>query len=221
MDEVRLDIADGEFFAILGPPGAGKTTTLRTILGLEKPDAGRVFLDDEDVTEMWPGDRDIAIVFQNLALYPDKTVFGNLAFPLKQRKLPKAEIAGARRASGQGAQDRAAARPQARQALGRRAPARRDRPRDRARPARVPLRRAALGARRAAAARDAQRAEVPAARPQPHARVRHTRPGRGHEHGRPHRRAARGRRAAGGDAGGRLPPARPTASWPPRSAARR
>ncbi|MDX6539644.1 MAG: multiple sugar transport system ATP-binding protein [Gaiellales bacterium] len=92
MDAVTLDIADGEFFAILGPPGAGKTTTLRAILGLEKPDSGRVLLDDEDVTDMWPGDRDIAIVFQNLALYPDKSVFGNLAFPLKQQKLPKAEI---------------------------------------------------------------------------------------------------------------------------------
>ena len=85
-------MADGEFFTILGPPGAGKTTTLRTIVGLETPEAGDVYLDDERVTDVWPGDRDISIVFQNLALYPDKTVFDNLAFPLKQRKVAKAEI---------------------------------------------------------------------------------------------------------------------------------
>jgi multiple sugar transport system ATP-binding protein len=93
LNGVSFEVADGEFFTILGPPGAGKTTTLRTIVGLEKPDEGDVFLDDACVTDVWPGDRDIAIVFQNLALYPDKTVFNNLAFPLKQRKMPKDEIA--------------------------------------------------------------------------------------------------------------------------------
>jgi multiple sugar transport system ATP-binding protein len=92
LNGVSLEIGDGEFFAVLGPPGAGKTTLLRTIVGLEKPEHGDVFVDGERVTEVYPGDRDIAIMFQNLALYPDKTVFDNLAFPLKQQKAPKPEI---------------------------------------------------------------------------------------------------------------------------------
>jgi multiple sugar transport system ATP-binding protein len=92
LKDVTLEIEDGEFFAVLGPPGAGKTTLLRTIVGLERPESGDVYADGEQITDVYPGDRDIAIMFQNLALYPDKTVFGNLAFPLKQQKRPKAEI---------------------------------------------------------------------------------------------------------------------------------
>jgi multiple sugar transport system ATP-binding protein len=92
LNNVSLEIEDGEFFAVLGPPGAGKTTLLRTIVGLEQPDEGDVYAGGERITAVYPGDRDIAIMFQNLALYPDKTVFNNLAFPLKQRKLPKDEI---------------------------------------------------------------------------------------------------------------------------------
>ena len=92
LNDVSLAIEDGEFMAVLGPPGAGKTTLLRTIVGLEKAETGDVFADDERITDVYPGDRNIAIMFQNLALYPDRNVFDNLAFPLKQAKRPKAEI---------------------------------------------------------------------------------------------------------------------------------
>lgn len=83
---IDLHIADGEFFCILGPPGAGKTTTLRTIIGLERPDEGAVVIGGRDMSLVPPGARDVSIVFQNLALYPDKTVYENLAFPLRQQR---------------------------------------------------------------------------------------------------------------------------------------
>jgi len=89
---VTVEINDGEFFAVLGHPGAGKTTLLRTIVGLERPEEGDVYVDGERITDVYPGDRDIAIMFQNLALYPDKSVYDNLAFPLKQAKVAKQEI---------------------------------------------------------------------------------------------------------------------------------
>ena len=92
LNDVSLEIADGEFMAVLGPPGAGKTTLLRTIVGLERPEEGDVYADGERITQMYPGDRNIAIMFQNLALYPDRSVFDNLAFPLKQARRPKSEI---------------------------------------------------------------------------------------------------------------------------------
>jgi ABC-type sugar transport system ATPase subunit len=92
LNDLSLDIADGEFFTVLGPPGAGKTTLLRTIVGLEKPESGEIYLDEQAITGVYPGDRNIALVFQNLALYPDKKVYDNLAFPLKQAKMSKDEI---------------------------------------------------------------------------------------------------------------------------------
>ncbi len=80
-----LEIQDGEFFCVLGPPGAGKTTLLRLIVGLETPDVGKIFIDDIPVAGIHPSRRDISMIFQNLALYPDKTVFDNIAFPLRQQ----------------------------------------------------------------------------------------------------------------------------------------
>jgi len=89
---ISFEVKDKEFFCLLGYPGAGKTTTLRIIAGLEKPDEGEVYIGDELVNDVYPGDRDVAMVFQNLALYSHLTVYDNLAFPLRIRKVPEDEI---------------------------------------------------------------------------------------------------------------------------------
>ena len=90
-----LDIADGEFFVLLGETGAGKTTTLRIIAGLEKPTEGQVFIDGADVADWGAAERDVALVLQQYSLYPRYTVGQNLEFPLKSklRRVPDAEIA--------------------------------------------------------------------------------------------------------------------------------
>lgn len=90
--DINMYIDDGEFFVMLGPSGCGKTTTLRAIAGLESIDAGKIFLNDREITDFPPKDRDMAMVFQSYALYPFLTVAQNLAFPLKKRKMPQAEI---------------------------------------------------------------------------------------------------------------------------------
>ena len=83
VDALDLDINDGEFVVLLGPTGAGKTTTLRLIAGLEQPDAGRIAIGAADVTASPPAARDVAMVFQQFSLYPHYSVFDNLAFPLR------------------------------------------------------------------------------------------------------------------------------------------
>jgi multiple sugar transport system ATP-binding protein len=90
--DLTLDIADREFLVLLGPSGAGKTTTLRCVAGVEQPDAGSVRFDDHDVSRVSPAERDVAFVFQTYALYPRKTAFENIAFPLEARQLSAAEI---------------------------------------------------------------------------------------------------------------------------------
>ncbi|GMW01213.1 MAG: hypothetical protein AMXMBFR84_23500 [Candidatus Hydrogenedentota bacterium] len=90
--EFTCQIAQGEFFALLGPSGCGKTTTLRLLAGLEIPDSGKLYFDSVDVTDVPPEKRNATLVFQSYALFPHMTVFENVAFGLKARKLPKNEI---------------------------------------------------------------------------------------------------------------------------------
>lgn len=90
--DFNLDIADKDFIILLGPSGCGKSTTLRMIAGLEEISEGELYIDDKLVNDVAPKDRDIAMVFQNYALYPHMTVFENMAFGLKLRKTPKDEI---------------------------------------------------------------------------------------------------------------------------------
>ncbi len=92
VDDVSLEIGDREFVVLVGPSGCGKSTTLRMIAGLEEISRGDILIDDRRVNDLAPKDRDIAMVFQNYALYPHMSVYENMAFGLKLRKHPKAEI---------------------------------------------------------------------------------------------------------------------------------
>ena len=94
LHDINFTIEDGQFFVLLGPSGAGKTTTLRCIAGLEKIDNGSILFNDESVTEDQPASRDVCFVFQQYSLYPHYSVYENLAFPLRSpmRKLPEDEI---------------------------------------------------------------------------------------------------------------------------------
>jgi ABC-type sugar transport system ATPase subunit len=90
--DLSLEIGDGEFVVLVGPSGCGKSTTLRMVAGLEEVSGGEIFIGDRLVNQVAPGDRDIAMVFQNYALYPHMSVRENMAFGLKMRRTPRAEI---------------------------------------------------------------------------------------------------------------------------------
>ena len=92
VQEFNLEIADKEFIVLVGPSGCGKSTTLRMVAGLEEITEGELWIDNKMVNDVAPKDRDIAMVFQNYALYPHMTVYDNMAFALKLRKVPKGEI---------------------------------------------------------------------------------------------------------------------------------
>jgi len=90
--DLNLECADGEFLSLLGPSGCGKTTTLRMTAGLETPTAGMIYFDDEPVNHLSPRERNIAMVFENYALYPHKTVYKNISYPLELHKMEKEQI---------------------------------------------------------------------------------------------------------------------------------
>ena len=92
VEDFNLEIADGEFIVLVGPSGCGKSTMLRMVAGLEEITHGEIYIDGRLVNDVMPRDRDIAMVFQNYALYPHKTVRGNMEYPLKLRKVPKEEM---------------------------------------------------------------------------------------------------------------------------------
>ena len=94
LNNFTFESKDNEFVTIVGPSGCGKTTLLRLISGLEEKTTGKIFLNGEDITNTPPGERDIAMVFQSYALYPNMTIYDNLAFPLKMRNITKDEIDG-------------------------------------------------------------------------------------------------------------------------------
>src|SRR5438094_427973 len=91
VDALDLHVEDAEFMVLVGPSGSGKTTALRMLAGLEEVDAGAVYIGDRDVTDVAPKERDVAMVFQNYALYPYLTVAANIGFPLKIARVKKSE----------------------------------------------------------------------------------------------------------------------------------
>ena len=92
MDDVSLEIKDGDFLVLLGPSGCGKTTTLRSIAGLERVEEGDILIDDVRVNDLRPADRDMAFCFQQYALYPHFNSYENIAFPLRTQHMAKDEI---------------------------------------------------------------------------------------------------------------------------------
>ena len=93
LDKIDFTIKQGEFFTLLGPSGCGKTTLLRILAGFEFPDEGEILFDDVDVTDLPPNKRHSNTVFQNYALFPHLSVYENVAFPLRLKKLPKNTLA--------------------------------------------------------------------------------------------------------------------------------
>ena len=221
VDDLDLQIRDGEFMVLVGPSGCGKTTALRMLAGLEDISEGELVIDDTVVNDVAPQKRDIAMVFQNYALYPHLSVYDNMAYGLKIQKLSKSEI---KQRVGEiakviGLEDLLDRKPKAlsggqrqRVAMGR-AIVRRPKVFLMDEPLSQP--------RREAARPDALGGRAHPARAEGHDRLRHPRPGRGDDDGRPRRADAPRRAAAGRHADAALQRSRRTCSWRASSAARR
>ena len=218
---IDLEVADREFIALVGPSGCGKSTTLRMIAGLEEISDGVIEIGGRMVNDLPPRSRNISMVFQSYALYPHMTVRENMGFSLKIAGAPKEEMERrvAEASAILGLDQLLERRPVA--AFRRPAPARRHGPRHRARPRRLPVRRAALQPRRQAAHADAHRDQEAARQGALDGDLRHARPGRGDDAGRPHRHHARRPYRAGRHARRGVPAARRRASSPASSARRR
>ena len=183
--DLTLETLDGEFLVLVGPSGCGKTTALRMVAGLEEISDGTVTIGGRVVNDLSPKERDIAMVFQNYALYPHLSVAENIAFGLRLRKEPKAVIDERVAWAAKLLDLTPVPAAPAEGALRRPAPARGDGARDRAPAAGVPDGRAALEPRREAPRPDARRHLEAPARPRDDDDLRHARPGRGDDDGRP------------------------------------
>ena len=201
---IDLEVKDGEFVVFVGPSGCGKSTLLRVIAGLEDATSGNVLIDGDNVNNMPPAKRGIAMVFQTYALYPHLTVRDNMGLGLKQAGTPAPRSTSASAIASAMLSLEPYLRAPAGRAVRRPAPARRHRPRGRARAETVPVRRAAVQPRRGAARQHAagDRAAAPAAEGDDD--LCHPRPGRGDDAGRQDRRAERRQDRAGRRADGAL-----------------
>ena len=176
VQQFNLEIADKEFIVLVGPSGCGKSTTLRMIAGLEEITSGELWIGDKLMNDVEPKDRDIAMVFQNYALYPHMTVYENMAFSLKLRKVPKDEIdQKVPRGCGDPGHHPVSG-PQAQGSVRRPAPACGHRPRHRPRPRRVPDGRAPVQPGRQAPQSDARRDHQAAPAHRHHICLRDSRP---------------------------------------------
>ncbi len=219
--DFSLDVAEGEFMVLVGPSGCGKTTALRMVAGLEDITSGTLRIGGKVVNDETPKERDIAMVFQNYALYPHMTVAENIGFALKLRKLPKPEIAAKVNDTAEilGLTEWLDRKPGP--VVRRAAAAGGDGPGDRARAVGVLDGRAAEQPGRQAAGADARRGAADPAADQRGHLVRDPRPGRGDDDGRPGRGDAVRGAAAGRPPAGACTTTRTTCSWRRSSAPRR